>query len=170
MYKKKSITKVTASNHYFSFTHITGTFFFFFCLVRLPNWNICSLISLRQIEKHKKSKFSQRQMSHHSPFPQKWARSWSSWSWKPMCHSPGILYTHSLQGRRKSANQQVMFIQVVRGKKQHLSKNNFQKAMRNRNARHTLSWKDTIRWAHYWEVCLFHQVINRNCIDCNCRV
>lgn len=40
-------------------------------------------------------------MSHHSPFPLKWARSWSSWSWKPMCRSPGILYTRSLQGRRK---------------------------------------------------------------------
>lgn len=63
-------------------------------------------------------------MSHHSPFPLKWARSWSSWSWKPMCRSPGILYTRSLQGRRKkkNTNQQVIFIQVERGGKSFLKK------------------------------------------------
>lgn len=81
-----------------------------------PKESVFSLIRLRQREKHKKAWFSQRHMSHHSPFPPKWARSWSSWSWKPMCRSPGILYTRSLQWCRKTTDQWVMLIQVWREK------------------------------------------------------
>lgn len=135
---RKERKKNPRLHYYFLFTL---TVFFF--LLRIASQ--IKYILLNKSQADRKTRCSQRHMSHHSPFPLKWARSWSSWSWKPMCRSPGILYTHSLQGPRKERTSAGhVYSSPERGKEKStppFKKKTTTTTTRKRNARFTLSWK-----------------------------